>query len=440
MDEATVDDTETPVVAPRTPTEEAIAALWQKALRRPTVSTQEDFFAVGGHSLTAVNLVSRINRELGSSLPLQVLFESPTIAGLARRVDREPTTALSRLVRLRGDGGGRPSFCWPGLGGYPMSLRLLASRLHLERPFFGVQAHGINAGEVAYPTFDEMVARDIDIIRRVQPAGPYVLWGYSFGARVAFEAAYQLERAGEQVEEVVLIAPGKPRVEVREAGRAGAAVSFADTTFVSILYSVFAGNLAQEAVDACLEATHDEDSFVDFVCGRFEHLDRELVRRIVGVVWRTFLFEYAPGELAERSIKAPITVFRAAGDQDSFLDSGHALSRTPPTTTRLAADHYGLLRASGIDELVTAIQSARLTRKATEVPHVNIKHFPSDLDAAQISTLVDAITSAVRTAFSVDDGAVSIALEPVAQEVWNERVYIPEIVKGTGNLVKVPNY
>ncbi|MGW2823669.1 amino acid adenylation domain-containing protein [Streptomyces sp. NPDC001443] len=440
LDRAAVDDGEAPVVPPRTPTEEAIAALWRTVLRQERVSIRDNFFAAGGHSLTAVNLVGRINRELGSSLPLQVLFDSPTIAELARRVDREPATELPRLVRLRAGDGGRPVFCWPGLGGYPMSLRLLADRLGAERPFLGVQAHGINPGESAYPTFDEMVAKDVELLRQVQPAGPYTLWGYSFGARVAFEAAHRLERAGERVDEVILIAPGKPPVEGRDEAPAGAAVGFTDRTFVSILYSVFAGNLERSAVDACLAATHDEDSFIAFVCGRFEHLERDLVRRIVAVVRRTFLFEYAPHELAERSVAAPITVLRAHGDQDSFLDSGHPLSATDPTVRRLEADHYELLRANGVTELVAALQAARLPRKAIGVPHVSIKHFPNDLEADQISALVDAITSAVRTAFSVDEGAVSIALEPVAQDVWTERVYIPEITNGAGNLVKSPNY
>ncbi|MFF4803302.1 amino acid adenylation domain-containing protein [Streptomyces sp. NPDC001351] len=440
LDKVAVDGTDAPVVPPRTPTEEAIAALWQKVLRQERVSIRDNFFAAGGHSLTAVNLVGRINRELGSSLPLQVLFDAPTIAELARRVDREPATALPRLVRLRAGSGGRPVFCWPGLGGYPMSLRLLAGRLELDRPFLGVQACGINAGESAYPTFDETVAKDIELIRQVQPVGPYTLWGYSFGARVAFEAAHQLERAGERVDEVILIAPGKPPVEIRDAAPTEASVSFTDSTFVSILYSVFAGNLEQSAVDACVAATHDEDSFIAFVCGRFEHLERELVRRIVGVVRRTFLFEYAPHELAERNVAAPITVFRANGDQDSFIDSGHTLSSTPLRISQLGADHYELLRANGIDELVAALQAARLPRKAIGVPHVSIKHFPNNLAADQISALVDAITSAVRTAFSVDEGAVSIALEPVTQDAWTERVYIPEIVKGNGNLVKAPNY
>ncbi|MEU5776855.1 amino acid adenylation domain-containing protein [Streptomyces venezuelae] len=451
LDQAAVDDADAPVVPPRTPTEEAVAALWREVLRQERVSIRDNFFAVGGHSLTAVNLVGRINRELGSSLPLQVLFDAPTVAGLARLVDRTPTTALSRLVRLGGTDDGRPVFCWPGLGGYPMSLRLLAGRLGLARPFLGVQAYGINPGERAYPTFDEMVAKDIELIRQAQPKGPYTLWGYSFGARVAFAVARQLEQAGERVDEVILLAPGKPpveTVEARDGAPTGASVDFTDPAFVAILYSVFAGNIQRSAIAECLASTHDEESFVACLCDRFEHLDRELVRRIVAVVRLTYLFEYGPEDMTGHRVTAPVTVFRAAGDQDSFIDHGHgpgrrhgpALSTAPPRINRLRADHYALLRAHGVDELVTALRAARLTRKVIPVPHVNIKHFPNNLEEAQISALVDAITSAVRTAFSVDEGVVSIALEPVAQDAWNERVYIPEIVEDPGHLVKSPDY
>lgn len=440
LDKAAVDDADAPVVPPRTPTEEAIAALWGSVLRQERVSIRDNFFAVGGHSLTAVNLVGRINRELGSSLPLQVLFDAPTVAGLARLVDRTPDTALSRLVRLHGADGGRPVFCWPGLGGYPMSLRLLAGRLGLDRPFLGVQAHGINPGESAYPTFEEMVAKDIQLIRQVQPTGPYTLWGYSFGSRVAFAVARELEQAGERVDEVILLAPGKPPVEARAGAPTEPTVEFTDPTFVSILYSVFAANLEPSAVAECLASTHDEESFVAHVCDRFEHLDRELVRRIVDVVRKTFLFEYAPHGGAGLRISAPVTVLRAAGDQVSFIDRDPALASTPPRISRLRTDHYALLRTDGVDELVAALRDARLTRKVIHVPHVNIKHFPDNLAETQISALVDAITSAVRTAFAVDEGGVSIALEPVAKDAWNERVYIPEIVEDPGHLIKSPNY
>lgn len=438
MDAAAADHSDTPVVPPRTPTEEAIAALWQRVLHRQTVSIRDDFFASGGNSLAAVSLIHRINRELGSALPLQVLFESPTIAELARRVDRVPTRSTSRLVKLH-DCPGRPVFCWPGLGGYPMSLRLLASRTPLPGPFYGIQSCGVNAGEDPYATFEEMAAQDVELIRQAQPHGPYTLMGYSFGARLAFEVAHQLESAGEQVESLTLIAPGKPPVE-SVPNTPSEIPGFTNPTFVSILYSVFAGNLDQPGLDECLAATWDETTFINFVCSRFEHLDAGTVRCVVGVVLRTFRFEYAPEELARRRIAAPVTVLKARGDLDSFIDGAELATATPPTVMRLDADHYGLLRARGVTELVSAIRLSRTQRKAGTVPHISIKHFPYDLDADQRSHLVAAITNAVKSAFSCDDDVVSIAIEPVAQESWNELVYVPEIANARGTLVKAPNY
>ncbi len=74
------------------------------------------------------------------------------------------------------------------------------------------------------------------------------------------------------------------------------------------------------------------------------------------------------------------------------------------------------------------------------MPHINIKHFPVAMSEAQQAELVAAITQAVKTAFKCDEGVISIALEPVDKEVWNERVYVPEIVNRKSLLRKTPNY
>jgi len=74
------------------------------------------------------------------------------------------------------------------------------------------------------------------------------------------------------------------------------------------------------------------------------------------------------------------------------------------------------------------------------MPHINIKHYPAPLTDAQQAELVAAVTSAVTTAFGCPEGVVSIALEPVEEEVWNERVYGPEIVARGELLRKKPNY
>lgn len=74
------------------------------------------------------------------------------------------------------------------------------------------------------------------------------------------------------------------------------------------------------------------------------------------------------------------------------------------------------------------------------MPHVNIKYFPVAISETQEAELVDRITQAVANAFGTDEGVISIALEPVAQEEWNDRVYQPEIVNRRELLSKAPNY
>src|SRR5262249_34174048 len=74
-------------VAPRTPTEERLAALWRDVLGVARVGVHDNFFDVGGHSLRATQRVSRIAREFGIELPLRAVFERPTIAEQVELVD-----------------------------------------------------------------------------------------------------------------------------------------------------------------------------------------------------------------------------------------------------------------------------------------------------------------------------------------------------------------
>jgi len=70
-------------VAPRTPTEAALAAIWADLLGQPKIGLTDNFFELGGDSLIAVQLVSRIKRDLGQDLPLNRLFEMTTVETMA---------------------------------------------------------------------------------------------------------------------------------------------------------------------------------------------------------------------------------------------------------------------------------------------------------------------------------------------------------------------
>ncbi|MEU4767422.1 amino acid adenylation domain-containing protein [Actinosynnema sp. NPDC023794] len=445
MPEADVDadQSDRPFVAPATNAERRIVEIWKKALKRESVSTQDDFFAFGGNSLIAVAIINKINREFLSALPLQSLFEAPTVARLARLVTRADVEQVSRLVPLQIRGSGRPVYCWPGLGGYPMSLRLLAAKTGVGRPFYGVQAHGINEGEEPRSTIVEMAAEDLQAIRKVQPHGPYELWGYSFGARVAFEAARQLEQSGERVENLFLIAPGSPKVSGASAPGHGRRADYADKTYVTILFSVFAGTITGPLLEECLAEAVDDESFAAFIGRTFKDLDADLVHRIIGVVTRTFEFDYTFRELAGRRIQAPVTIFKAQGDDYSSLETGSGYSAADPVVVDLEADHYTMLKQPDVNELARAVRHRHdertADRKGLKLPHVNIKHFPTALTREKHSELVVAVTTAVTNAFDCDEGAVSILIEPVTREAWDEEVGIPEIVNREGVLAEAPN-
>ena len=73
-------------VAPRTPVEEVLAGVWQEVLGVDRVGSGDDFFALGGHSLPATRMISRVRQALGVELPFAALFEAPVLARLAEKV------------------------------------------------------------------------------------------------------------------------------------------------------------------------------------------------------------------------------------------------------------------------------------------------------------------------------------------------------------------
>lgn len=342
-----------PMLAPRNDTETLLLTMWQQSLRLQQVSVLDDFFACGGNSLKAVALMHQINQKFAVQLPMQAIFTAPTIAALAELVQQTAAEATqhSRLMALQQAAHAGSIFCWPGLGGYPMNLRLLAETNAAGQNFYGVQAEGLDPAESIQPDISAMARADIALLKQVQPHGPYRLWGYSFGARVAFEVAYQLEQQGELVEQLFLLAPGSPVLsQPNHSGRA----DFDEPAFVTVLYSVFAQKITGPLLQQCLQQARCQASFVDFICQHYRQLPAALVDNIVTLVRQTYQYRYTFTELHQRRLKVAPVVFKARGDDYSFIEAiGRELGLVE---VELHADHYSLLQPSGMAELSGYIQ------------------------------------------------------------------------------------
>jgi acyl carrier protein len=99
-------ETTSAYVAPRSPVEDTLVAIWAELLQLKQVGIHHSFFEVGGHSLLATQMVSRVRDTLGIEVPLQSVFEAPTIAKLAKVIEAlqantapTPAPALVRLDR-----------------------------------------------------------------------------------------------------------------------------------------------------------------------------------------------------------------------------------------------------------------------------------------------------------------------------------------------------
>jgi thioesterase domain-containing protein/acyl carrier protein len=169
--------------------------IWEDVLGRHSIGLDDNYFELGGHSLAAVHLFARIEQTLGVKLPLSVLLQAQTVAGMAqflRAKGTEHSRLWSPLVPLQTSGLGKPLFLINAADGDLLNYSQLVKSLGTTRPLYGLQARGLDGTLPPYGSIEEMASDYIRAIRTVQPEGPYSLLGFSLGGVTAFEMALQL--------------------------------------------------------------------------------------------------------------------------------------------------------------------------------------------------------------------------------------------------------
>nr|WP_318528447.1 non-ribosomal peptide synthetase/type I polyketide synthase [Plectonema radiosum] len=216
-----------PYVAPRSQLERTLTEIWQKFFGIEPVGIHDDFFELGGDSLLAVHLISKLCETLKIELSPHSLLSSPTIARFAELIEQTASPAAisnqpalpSSLVEIKSGSFKQPLFLIHPVGGHVYMYRDLANCLGSDYPVYGLQAQGIDGKTQPLTQVEEMATKYIEALRVVQPDGPYFLGGASFGGTVAFEMAQQLLILGQQVALLALIdtpGPGQMPVKIED--------------------------------------------------------------------------------------------------------------------------------------------------------------------------------------------------------------------------------
>lgn len=189
--------------SPANSVESRLLAIWKDVLNTSGDNVTEDFFEVGGHSLLAAKLLTRIEQEFGTTLTLAFIFQSPTIAQMACALRTNRQSLRDRAIIPIQQSGSLPPLFW--IRGGPR-FRTLAQKLGTSRPFLGVDLPYADGIKLPIPhRLEDIAAYLAKAIREEQELGPYFIGGLCVNAVIAYEVAQQLVAQGQKVELLAMI-------------------------------------------------------------------------------------------------------------------------------------------------------------------------------------------------------------------------------------------
>ncbi|MEY9138552.1 acyl-CoA synthetase (AMP-forming)/AMP-acid ligase II/thioesterase domain-containing protein/acyl carrier protein [Bradyrhizobium diazoefficiens] len=195
-----------------------LLTLWRKLLKAESLTMDDDFFASGGDSLLAMEMLLEVERRIGRPIPATILLGAETIRQFAAKIAIETGTPPTPVLQFNANGDRSALYFFNGslVSGHT-SMQRMVELLGPDYPIISIDPHGLH-GEAIPPSIEKMAADRLPLILERQASGPFLLGGFCNGAMVAFEAARLLMAAGHRVDMVIMVDP--PTVGARAAAQA----------------------------------------------------------------------------------------------------------------------------------------------------------------------------------------------------------------------------
>jgi aryl carrier-like protein len=376
-------------ISPRNAVEKELVAIWEDLLSVTPVGVTDNFFELGGHSLLAVRMMDRIGRVLGHSLPIAVLFQTPTIDALAkhlRQAEQSPSGTVSweTVVPIQTEGDRPPIFFVHDGAGGVFHFNYLARALGDDQPFYGLQPQAWDYSRADSPTIPGLAEHYVSAIRSVQPAGPYMIGGFCFGGIVALEIAQQLRAEGFDVGILALVEPSRVRNRLApphllEGAKASPPIHrnpirrFAAKMNGKLVHKQGAelidpakvGTYRSPAEIAELTAIVVARSAKRAICHGFRTVGRPIPRRLRNFYFKDQVSRKAGVRYEAKPYDGEIDIFLARRhglDWQGLARGGTAIHRIPADENGYVPDHLTMLRDPWIayvaDPLRVAIDAA----------------------------------------------------------------------------------
>ncbi|MEJ6472785.1 beta-ketoacyl synthase N-terminal-like domain-containing protein [Pseudoalteromonas piscicida] len=185
---------------------EQLTEIWAQTLGLNSVCDTDNFFQLGGDSLLAVQLISRINKLSLGKIKVADFIANPTLSGLIEYLGIAQNAPWSPLEVINESAPTPTVFCIHPGGGGVEPYRFLSEQLNHKVNFVGIKSRRFQEVEAEFhASIPDMATEYIKFIQSYQAQGPYYLMGYCFGCMVAHEVAKQLEAQGQQVAHMLLI-------------------------------------------------------------------------------------------------------------------------------------------------------------------------------------------------------------------------------------------